>query len=159
MIKQQLKEGEKAPDFKVKNQHNDNVSLSDFKGRWVVLYFYPKDSTPGCTIEACGFTEGIPQFEKLEAVILGVSPDSVESHQKFIKKQNLKISLLSDPEKELCQKYGVWQQKSMMGKTYMGVVRSTFLINPEGKLAKIWADVKVNGHVDEVKKTLEELRS
>jgi len=150
--------GDKAPTLTLPNQDNVEISLRDLEGKWVVLYFYPKDSTPGCTTEACDFTATLPQFENLGAVVLGVSPDSTTSHQKFIAKQKLEITLLSDPTTETAQSYGVWQLKKFCGKEYMGIVRSTFLINPEGKIAKIWSNVKVKDHAAEVKKVLEALQ-
>lgn len=150
--------GKKAPDFTLLNQDEKEVHLSDYKGKWVVLYFYPKDNTSGCTIEAIDFTEANPDFAGLDAVILGVSPDSCKSHRGFIEKQNLGITLLSDTGKEVLEKYGVWQEKSMYGRKYFGVVRSTFLIDPDGKIAAAWEKVKVKGHVDAVKEKLQELR-
>ncbi len=152
-----LKVGDKALDFRLLNQDGKAVSLADFKGKWVVLYFYPKDNTSGCTIEAVDFTSNKKDFDELGAVILGVSPDSMKSHCKFAERQNLTITLLSDIEKKVLNEYGAWGTKSMYGKGYEGVIRSTFLINPEGKLSYIWPKVQAKGHVDEVKKKLEEL--
>lgn len=154
-----LKIGDKAPAFSLPNQDNVEISLRDLEGKWIVLYFYPKDSTPGCTTEACDFTAALPQFEDLGAVILGVSPDSTTSHQKFIAKQNLEITLLSDQSTETAQSYGVWQLKKFCGKEYMGIVRSTFLINPEGNIAQIWSNVKVKDHASDVKKALASLNA
>lgn len=154
-----LKIGDKAPAFSLPNQDNVEISLRDLEGKWIVLYFYPKDSTPGCTTEACDFTAALPQFEDLGAVILGVSPDSTTSHQKFIAKQNLEITLLSDQSTETAQSYGVWQLKKFCGKEYMGIVRSTFLINPEGNIAQIWSNVKVKDHANDVKKALTSLNA
>ncbi|HSP87664.1 MAG TPA: thioredoxin-dependent thiol peroxidase [Ignavibacteriaceae bacterium] len=151
-----LEEGKKAPAFTLKNQNGETVSLNDFKGKNVVLYFYPKDNTSGCTAEACSFRDDFPKFEKTDAVILGVSPDSVESHKKFEQKYKLNFDLLSDEKKEVLEKYNVWQEKSMYGRKYMGVVRTTFIIDPEGKIKKIFPKVKVNGHNKEV---LEALKS
>jgi peroxiredoxin Q/BCP len=145
-----LKEGEKAPDFKLKDQQEKTVSLKDFKGKNIILYFYPKDDTTGCTAEACNFRDELPEFGNLNAVILGISPDSVESHQKFSGKYNLPFRLLSDEKKEVVQKYGVWQEKNNYGKKYMGVVRTTFIINQEGKIKKIFNKVKVEGHNQEL---------
>lgn len=145
-----LEVGQKAPQFKLKNENGDLVSLSDLKGKKVVLYFYPKDDTPGCTKEACSFRDEFPKFGKLDAVILGVSADSVESHKKFIKKYNLPFSLLSDEKKETLEKYGVWKQKSMFGKKYMGIVRTTFVIDENGIIKKIFENVKVADHEKEV---------
>ncbi|AFL67525.1 thioredoxin-dependent thiol peroxidase [Sulfurospirillum barnesii] len=148
---------EQAPSFSLPNQDNVEISLRDLEGKWVILYFYPKDNTPGCTSEACDFTKALPAFEALNAVILGVSPNSPKSHQNFITKHNLEITLLSDESKEVAKSYGVWQMKKNYGKEYMGIVRSTFLISPEGKIAKIWTNVKVKEHANEVKRALESL--
>jgi len=125
--------GQPAPGFALPDQGDHTVKLADHKGKWVVLYFYPKDDTPGCTTEACDFTDGLKSFEKLNAVVLGVSADSTESHRKFIKKHNLKITLLSDPDHQMMEKYGVWQLKKNYGKEYMGISRTTYLINPKAK--------------------------
>ncbi|NIS38530.1 thioredoxin-dependent thiol peroxidase [Candidatus Saccharibacteria bacterium] len=154
----ELKIGDPAPNFNLKDANEEPVSLDQFAGKWVVLYFYPKDNTSGCTAEALDFTAQLPEFEKLNAVILGVSPDSCQSHQKFINKHDLKVRLLSDPEHEVLQKYGVWQKKSMYGKEYMGVVRTTYLIDPEGKIRHIWPKVKVKGHADDVRQTIAEMQ-
>jgi len=151
-----LEEGKKAPDFKLKNQNGKTISLNDFKGKNVVLYFYPKDDTSGCTAEACSFRDDFPKFEKTDAVILGVSPDSVESHKKFEKKYNLNFDLLSDENKVVLEKYDVWKEKNMYGRKYMGVVRTTYIIDPDRKIKKIFNKVKVNGHNKEV---LEALKS
>jgi peroxiredoxin Q/BCP len=145
-----IKEGNKAPDFKLKDQNGKIVSLSDFKGNDVILYFYPKDNTSGCTAEACSFRDDFPEFKKIKAVIIGVSPDSVESHKKFAEKYNLPFTLLSDEEKKVLEKYEVWKEKSMYGKKYMGVERTTFVIDKEGKIKKIFNKVKVAGHNKEV---------
>jgi peroxiredoxin Q/BCP len=145
-----LEEGKKAPAFKLKNQNGEIVSLSDFKGKNIVLYFYPKDNTSGCTAEACSFRDDFPKFEKTDAVILGVSPDSIDSHKKFEQKYNLNFSLLSDEKKEVLEKYNVWKEKSMYGRKYMGVERTTYIIDPEGKIKKIFRKVKVNGHNKDV---------
>ncbi|MDO8644313.1 MAG: thioredoxin-dependent thiol peroxidase, partial [bacterium] len=134
----ELKEGNKAPDFKLAASNHETIKLSDLKGKWVVLYFYPKDDTPGCTQEACSFRDNKTVFTKKKAVILGVSPDSVESHKKFIEKFSLPFLLLADTDKKVCEAYSVWKEKSMYGRKYMGVERSTFLIDPQGKISKIW---------------------
>ncbi len=155
---EKLKIGDKAPLFCLPNQDEEKICLSDFKGKCVVLYFYPKDNTSGCTKEAIGFTEKKEEFEKLGAVILGVSPDSPKSHRNFIEKKGLTITLLSDQEHKVLEEYGAWQLKKMYGREYMGVVRSTYLINPEGKIAYIWPKVKVAGHVDAVLEKLKELK-
>jgi len=150
--------GEKAPDFCLPNQDMEEICLRDLRGAWVVLYFYPKDNTPGCTTEACDFTEALPDFTGLGATILGVSPDSPKKHQNFIAKKDLKITLLSDEDKEVLQAYGVWQLKKNYGREYMGVVRSTYLIDPDGNVAYVWEKVRVKGHVDAVKQKLAELK-
>lgn len=146
--------GKKAPSFSLKNQDGKTIKLADFKGGNVVLYFYPKDNTSGCTQEACNFRDAFPKFGSVDAVILGVSPDSVESHKKFADKYELPFMLLSDEKKEALEKYEVWKEKSMYGRKYMGVERSTFLIDPEGKIKKIFRKVKVTNHNNEVLEAL-----
>ncbi len=144
-----LEEGKKAPDFTAIDQNGGKVKLSSFKNKKnVVLYFYPKDMTPGCTTEACDFRDHFKKFKDTE--ILGVSIDSPERHQKFIEKQNLPFTLISDEDKKVVEKYGVWQEKSMYGKKFMGIVRSTFIIDKTGKIRKMYPKVKVKGHVEEV---------
>jgi len=155
----QLKIGNKAPDFKLPDAEGETVALKDFKDKWLVLYFYPKDSTSGCTTEAVDFTGSLTEFKKLNTAVVGVSPDSCKSHQKFIVKHDLAVTLLSDEEKTVLEKYGVWQMKKMYGKDYLGVVRTTFLIGPDGKIRHIWDKVKVAGHVSEVLARLKELQS
>ena len=146
-----LKEGTKAPEFSLPASNEKNISLKNFKGKErVVLYFYPKDDTPGCTVEACGFRDKIKEIEKLDAVLLGVSPDGVKSHNKFIEKFKLPFVLLADEEKEVCKKYGVWVKKSMYGREYMGVARTTFVIGKDGKIQKIYEKVKPEIHAEEV---------
>ena len=145
-----LVEGKKAPSFELVGDDEKPLKLTDLKGKIVVLYFYPKDDTSGCTREALEFTEQVDEFTACGAVILGVSPDSVKKHQKFIAKHDLGIRLLADEDKTVCQSYGVWVEKSMYGRKYMGVERSTFLIDSKGKIVKIWRKVKVPGHVEEV---------
>ena len=152
-----LKVGDKAPEVTLPNQDEVEISLRDLEGKWVVLYFYPKDNTPGCTTEACEFTESLPDFDGLNAVILGVSPDSPKKHSNFINKKDLLITLLADEEKEVCKAYGVWQLKKNYGKEYMGVVRSTFLISPEGNIEAFWEKVRVKGHVEAVKEKLKDI--
>jgi peroxiredoxin Q/BCP len=149
-----LELGKKAPNFKLKDQNGKVISLSDYKGKNVVLYFYPKDNTSGCTTEACNFRDELPKFGNLNAVILGVSPDSVESHKKFADKYKLPFTLLSDEKKEVLEKYEVWKEKSMYGKKYMGVVRTTYIIDGEGKIKKIFSKVKVPDHNKEVMEAL-----
>lgn len=153
-----LEIGDMISDFCLPNQDEEEICFRDIKGRWAVIYFYPKDNTPGCTTEACDFTSALPNFTSMEAIILGVSPDSPRKHRNFIEKKDLKITLLSDESKELCKSFGVWQLKKNYGREYMGVVRSTFLIAPDGTLAYKWEKVKVKGHVDEVKEKLKELQ-
>jgi len=153
-----LNVGDVVPDFCLPNQDDEEICFRDIKGRWIVLYFYPKDNTPGCTTEACDFTAALPNFDGLEAMVLGVSPDSPKKHRSFIEKKELKITLLADEEKELCNLFGIWQLKKFMGKEYMGVVRSTFIINPEGKIAALWTKVRVKEHVATVQAKLEELQ-
>jgi peroxiredoxin Q/BCP len=149
--------GKKAPAFTLKNQDDQAVKLSDLKGSWVVLYFYPKDDTPGCTTQACEFTAGVKGFEKLEAKVFGCSADSTESHRKFVTKHKLKIDLLSDPDHGVLEAYGAWGEKNMYGKKSMGIIRSTVIIDPEGKVAHHFAKVKSEGHAEIVKKKLVEL--
>lgn len=155
----ELKVGDPAPNFCLPDKDRNKVCLKDFKGKYVIVYFYPKDNTPGCTTEAIGFTGILPEFQKLNADVIGISPDSPESHAKFIEKKNLKVTLLSDLEKEVIKSYGKWGKKKFRGKEYLGVTRSTFLINPEGKIAHVWPKVSVNGHPEEVQKILEELQN
>lgn len=154
-----LEVGTVVEDFCLPNQDEEEICLRDIKGKWIVLYFYPKDNTPGCTTEACDFTAAVPDFTDLDAIILGVSPDSPEKHRKFIEKKELGITLLADEEKELCNQFGIWQLKKFMGKEYMGVVRSTFIIDPDGKIAANWTKVRVKEHVDAVKAKLQELQN
>ncbi|MBN2718383.1 MAG: peroxiredoxin [Deltaproteobacteria bacterium] len=142
--------GKKAPLFQLKNQNDEERSNASYKGHWLVLYFYPKDNTPGCTTEAIEFTTLLNKFGSRDAVIAGISPDSVASHQKFIDKQNLKIELLSDSDKQAAEACGVWQLKKMAGREYMGVVRTTFLIDPKGVVKEVWENVKVKEHADTV---------
>ena len=146
----ELKIGSKAPTFSAPDQSGKTVSLGDFKGKTLVLYFYPKDDTPGCTAEACSFRDEHSVFQKKGAVVIGVSPDSSKSHSKFIKKFSLPFPLLSDEDHKICEAYGVWVEKSMYGKTYMGVERSTFVIDPQGKLKAIYRKVKAAEHTAEV---------
>ncbi len=153
-----LKVGDQTPDFCLPDQDEREVCLKDFRGKWVILYFYPKDNTSGCTREAIDFTEHLEEIESLGAVVLGVSPDSVKSHVKFREKHNLKVTLLSDPEHKVLETYGAWQLKKMYGREYYGVVRSTFLIDPEGKIAYIWPKVKVKGHIEAVIEKLKDLK-
>ena len=145
-----LEVGDKAPEVEALNQDGVKVALKDFVGKNVVLYFYPKDNTPGCTTEACEFSANYDQFIKNDTVIIGVSPDSVKSHAGFIAKQNLKHILLSDEDKEISKLYGVWQVKKNYGKEYLGIVRSTFVIGKDGKIVKIYKSVKAKDHAAKV---------
>lgn len=151
-----LEIGKKAPDFVLPDQDGKKVSLKDYKGKKVILYFYPKDNTSGCTKEACNFRDDFPKFKKSSAVIIGVSPDSVSSHKKFAEKYNLPFTLLSDEDKKVVQLYDVWKEKSMYGKKYMGVERTTFIIDEDGKIKSIFNKVKVDGHNEEVMKALKD---
>ena len=145
-----LQSGDKAPDFSLPASAGEAVSLKDFRGQWVVLYFYPKDNTPGCTKESCDFRDLQTSITKKKGVVLGVSKDSVQSHLNFISKYKLNFMLLADVEGKVCEAYGVFKKKSMFGKSFLGIVRSTFLIDPQGKIAKIWQPVTVDGHAQEV---------
>ncbi len=141
---------QKAPDFKLADETGNNLSLNDFSGKNIVLYFYPKDNTPGCTTESIGFSALKDQFENLNTIIIGASKDSVKSHQNFITKQNLSVKLLADTEGSLCEDYTVWTLKKLYGREYMGIERATFLIGTDGLIKNIWRKVKVKGHVEEV---------
>lgn len=147
----------KAADFCLPDQTGKNHCLKDFKGKWVILYFYPKDNTSGCTREAIGFSERKKDFKKLGAVIIGISKDSPKSHARFIEKHNLGILLLSDEEHKVIEEFGAWGLKKMYGREYYSTIRSTFIINPEGEIVREWKKVKVNGHVDEVYETLKNI--
>jgi peroxiredoxin Q/BCP len=152
-----VSEGKSAPAFSLETHTGEKLSLKDLKGRPVVLYFYPKDDTPGCTVEACEFRDAFPRFKGTKAVILGISPDSVKSHQKFKTKFDLPFTLLADPEHAVAEKYGVWQKKSMYGRSYMGIARTTFVIDRDGKVAKIFERVKPKGHAEEVEQAIDAL--
>ena len=150
-----LKIGDIAPDFTLPADNNQEVSLSKFKGQHVVLFFYPKDDTPGCTKEACGFNDLLPQLKNLNATVIGISKCSVKKHDKFKAKYDLNFPLASDENGDVCETYGTWKEKSMYGKTYMGIERTTVLIDETGAITQIWRKVKVPGHVEDVQKTLE----
>lgn len=141
--------GKKAPDFTLQNQAGDNVSLSDFEGKNIVLYFYPKDMTPGCTTQACDFRDNYDAFKDLNTVIIGISPDPIERHQKFIDKHDLPFQLLADTEQEVAKRYDVWKLKKMFGKEFYGIERSTFIIDQEGIIQKEFRKVRVKGHIEE----------
>jgi peroxiredoxin Q/BCP len=152
-----LKAGNKAPSFTLQDQHGKTISLSDFAGQPVVLYFYPKDMTPGCTQEACDFRDSLSQLNSLKAVVLGVSKDSVDLHKRFAEKYGLNFSLLADVDGKACEAYGVWQEKSLYGRKFMGIVRATFIIGPDQTIKKVYPKVKVQGHVDEIIEDLKNL--
>jgi peroxiredoxin Q/BCP len=143
-----LQKGDPAPDFTLPSDEGDDVTLSSFRGRRVVLYFYPKDDTPGCTVQACDFRDVAPRFEGVDAVVLGVSPDSVASHRKFRDKYGLNFPLLADDDRAVADAYGVWKKKKLYGRTFLGIERSTFLIDEEGRIAEVWRKVKPKGHAD-----------
>lgn len=147
-----------APVFTLRDQNGIEHSLSDYRGKWVLIYFYPKDDTPGCTKEACMLRDAFPSFEKLDAVILGISADSEKSHKKFEEKYQLPFTLLSDTEKTVVKDYGVWAPKKFMGREFLGILRTSFLIDPEGKVAKIYENVKPAEHADEVLADLKSLQ-
>ena len=157
MADEVLRVGLKAKAFTLPNQDGDKVKLSDYKGKWLVFYSYPKDLTPGCTTEAIEFTQFKPEFDKIGVEILGISPDSPEKHCKFIEKKELGIDLLSDQDHAVIEKYGMWQLKKFMGREFMGVVRTTFIIDPDGRIAEVWSPVKVKGHVEAVLARAKEL--
>ena len=141
--------GKVAPDFTLQNQEGENISLSDFKGQNVVLYFYPKDMTPGCTTQACDFRDNYDAFKDLNTVIIGISPDPIERHQKFIDKHELPFQLLADTEQEVAKQYDVWKLKKMFGKEFYGIERSTFILDKEGIIQKEYRKVRVKGHIEE----------
>lgn len=140
----------RAPAFTLQSDTGEKVSLKDFKGKTVILYFYPKDSTPGCTQEACDFRDSLAALKRKGAVVLGISKDSVESHRKFKEKQGLNFPLLSDPDGSVCEAYGVWKEKSLYGRKFMGIERTTFVIGPDGTIQQVYPKVKVKGHAAEV---------
>ena len=146
----ELQTGDAAPKFDLPATKDRKISLEDYRGQNVVLYFYPKDDTSGCTKEACAFETLLPQLKKLNVAVLGVSKDTIAKHEKFAAKYGLTFPLLSDAESDLCERYGVWKEKSMYGKTYMGIERCTFLIGADGEIRRVWRKVKVNGHVEDV---------
>ena len=152
-----IEEGKRAPAFTLSADDGTRVKLSELKGKPVVLYFYPKDNTSGCTREACAFRDRKAEIEKLGAVVLGISPDSVESHARFREKYHLNFPLLSDPDHKVAEKYGAWREKNVCGKRKMGIQRSTYLIGADGKVVKVWKRVRVDGHDDQVIEALEAL--
>ncbi len=152
-----IKENTKAPDFKLPSTSKKDYSLKDSTGNYVIIYFYPKDDTPGCTTETNDFNKLLPKFKKLNCEILGISKDNLNSHEKFKKKYKIKFDLLADEEKKVLKKYKVWAKKKFMGREFLGIVRTTFLIDKNGKILKIWNNVKVNGHAQEVLETLENI--
>jgi len=154
-----VEEGKKAPAFRGKTDGGGTIALSEFKGRTLVLYFYPKDDTPGCTKEAIGFTEKAKDFTKLDTAVVGVSRDTVAKHDKFKDKHGLAVTLLADEDGTICDKYGVWVEKKNYGRTYMGIERSTFLIDEKGVVRKVWRKVRVNGHVDAVLQEVRQMKA
>jgi len=154
-----LKNGDQAPPFCLPDEKGENLSLGDLKGKWVILYFYPRDNTPGCTTEASDFSAGLDDFAAMNAAVIGVSRDSAESHRRFIEKKGLKVTLLSDRDHKTMEDYGVWQLKKTYGKESMGIVRTTFIIDPDGKIVHMWPKVKVKGHAEQVKDFLKEVSS
>jgi thioredoxin-dependent peroxiredoxin len=152
-----LKLNEKAPDFKASNEEQQELSLSQFLGKWIVLYFYPGDFTSGCTNEACSFRDNMARITSSGAVVLGVSPDNTDKHERFKESYQLNYNLIADVDKSICNNYGVWVEKNNYGRKHMGVERTTFIINPEGKISYIFPKVKVDGHVKEVIQKLQEL--
>lgn len=149
--------GDKVPDLKLPSSSGKDVSLTDYKGKKIVLYFYPKDDTPGCTTEACDFRDNLKTYAELNAVVIGISKDPLSSHEKFIKKYGLPFELISDTEGKLLEAFGVWKEKSMYGKTFLGVERSTFLIDEDGKIVKEWRKVSVSNHVADVLESIKSL--
>lgn len=154
-----LRIGSTAPEFSLIDQNGHEMSLKDLAGHWTVIYFYPKDDTPGCTTEACEFTDLVGSFEKYKARVLGISPDLPDSHRKFIAQKSLKLTLLSDPEHRMMSSYGVWGKKKQFGREQVGVIRSTFLVDPAGKIAHAWSNVKAAGHAEKVQQILGKLAS
>ena len=152
-----LEVGTPAPDFTLEDQSGSSHTLSEQRGKWVVVYFYPKDDTPGCTKEACSFRDALPRFQDIGAMVYGVSADDRGSHEKFARKYDLNFPLLVDPEKHVLNAYGAYGEKSMYGKKYMGVLRVTYLVDPEGKVARVWPKVKPEDHADEVRAAIAEL--
>ena len=149
--------GDTAPDFTLPTDGGGEIALSSFKGQKVIIYFYPKDNTPGCTTESCEFNDALPNFEKLNTAIIGISKDSVKKHDNFKTKYGFKFPLASDENSDTCERYGVWKEKNMYGKKFWGIVRSTFLIDENGKIEAIWNKVKVKGHVEAVQAEIEDL--
>lgn len=155
MSNETLSVGDNAPDFCLQNQDEEQICLKEYRGKNVILYFYPKDNTPGCSLEAMTFTQYKDEFQQYNTIILGISKDNCQSHQKFIEKKDLNITLISDPEKEIHKKYSVWRLKKFKGREFMGTIRSTFFIDTEGVIQKIWDNVRVKDHVENV---LEEVK-
>ena len=149
--------GDEAPDFCLPDMDGEVLCLNDLKGGYAVIYFYPRDGTPGCTRQAKEFSANLPRFHEIGVRVLGISPDSIKSHKKFAEKNDLSVKLLSDEERGVVEAYGAWQEKSMYGKSFLGVVRSTFIIDPKGKIVSLWPKVRVPGHIEEIFSTLETL--
>lgn len=150
------KVGDKAPDITLPSDGGGTVALKDYKGQKVIVYFYPKDDTPGCTKESCSLSENLSKLNKLNCAVIGISKNSVKDHDKFKKKYDLKFPLASDEEGDVCERYGVWAEKSMMGRKYMGILRTTFLIDENGTIEQVWENVKVDGHTDEILEALKQ---
>jgi len=153
-----LEVGTQAPEFSLPDQDGKTHQLSDYRGKWIVLYFYPKALTPGCTTETCNFQETLPGFKGIDAVILGMSKDPVNKQKKFAEKYGVEFALLSDENSDICERFGVWQKKKNYGREYMGIVRSTFIIDPEGKIAKVYPKVSVKQHHEDVLSDLSKLK-
>jgi len=153
-----LDTGKRAPDFCLLDQYEEEICLGGLKGKWIILYFYPKDNTPGCTLEAINFSRELEDLTKINTEIFGISADSCQSHMKFMNKHGLKIQLLSDEGHEVLKKFGAWGEKKMYGKTFLGIIRSTFIIDPEGGIRHVWPKVRVKGHVEAVRERLIELQ-
>lgn len=154
-----LREGNSAPDFTLQDQNGQNHSLADYKGQWVLIYFYPKDDTPGCTKEACDIRDNFQAFKDAELIVFGISADSVKNHKKFEQKHKLPFTLLADTDKKVVDLYGVWAKKKFMGREYMGILRTSFLINPNGKITKIFENVKPNEHAKQILTEIDSLSS
>lgn len=153
-----ISEGQQAPGFTLPDQDGNDINIFDFRGKWLILYFYPKDMTPGCTTEACNFQESLPELYNNQASVIGISKDSVARHRKFADKYDLQFTLVSDEKGQTCEDYGAWQKKKLYGREFMGIVRSTFIIDPDGIVRKVWRKVKVKNHHIEVLEALKQLK-
>ena len=153
-----ISEGQQAPGFILPDQDGNDINVFDFRGKWLILYFYPKDMTPGCTTEACNFQESLPELHNNQATVIGISKDPVARHRKFADKYDLQFTLVSDEKGQTCKDYGAWQKKKLYGREFMGIVRSTFIIDPDGIVRKVWRKVKVKNHHSEVLEALKQLK-